>query len=86
MAGRNGTVVNAGGTGSTNTVKVHFPSIPGGPGTPPDPPPQADHDEVYDDVPAERMADFRLALGSSVPLYVDTTGTAPSCGGVTVHK
>jgi len=86
MAGRNGSVVNVGGSGNTTTVKVHFPAEAGGPGTPPDPPPQAEHDEVYDDVPAERAADFRCALGSTAPLKVDTTGTPPNCGGVLVHK
>lgn len=86
MAGRNGSVVSVGGSGSTTTVKVHFPAEAGGPGAPPVPPPQADHDEVYDDVGSERAADFRAALASTVPLYVDTTGTPPSCGGVLVHK
>ena len=74
MAGTNGTVVSVSGSGSTTNAKVHFDSPPPG------------RDEVYLDVGSERAADFRAALGSTVPLYVDTTGTPPSCGTVTVHK
>jgi hypothetical protein len=86
MAGRNGSVVSVSESGSTTGAKVHYPAEPGGPGTPPDPPPQAEHDEVYDDVGPERAADFRAALASTVPLKVDCSGTPPNCGGLVLHK
>lgn len=79
MAGTNGTVTKCStASNGAHTVTVHFPGDPNAV------PPIPDSDEVYDPVPQEQYDDFKDALCHD--LRVDTTGTAPAVGNVSLHK